>query len=149
MPDIWLQGGNPWELERSKICHPVGFFGVIDADGKWTPEETVVATAYDNPIPGYDTENTTNLRLWDARPIEELDLDAFNAGDYVESIESKRMADAIVSVLYPNDATPEGKLLRLKQQYFFVSASLQDVIARYKADTRHGDLTGLPNKACF
>eukprot|EP01023_Acetabularia_acetabulum_P010479 TRINITY_DN14767_c0_g3_i4.p1 TRINITY_DN14767_c0_g3~~TRINITY_DN14767_c0_g3_i4.p1 ORF type:complete len:878 (+),score=208.77 TRINITY_DN14767_c0_g3_i4:58-2691(+) len=149
MPDIWLQGGNPWELERRHVCYPVGFFGVVDADGKWTPEETVIATAYDNPIPGYNTQNTTNLRLWDARPIEELDLDAFNAGDYIESIEGRRMADAIVSVLYPNDATAEGKLLRLKQQYFFVTASLQDVIARYKADSRHGDLTGLPDKACF
>eukprot|EP01025_Chloroclados_australasicus_P057892 TRINITY_DN723_c0_g1_i1.p1 TRINITY_DN723_c0_g1~~TRINITY_DN723_c0_g1_i1.p1 ORF type:complete len:919 (-),score=118.15 TRINITY_DN723_c0_g1_i1:357-2993(-) len=149
MPDIWLQGGNPWEIERASVCYPIGFYGVLDSEGKWTPEETVIACAYDNPIPGYDTENTTNLRLWDARPMEELDLDAFNAGDYVESIEARRQADAIVSVLYPNDNTQEGKLLRLKQQFFFVSASLQDVIARYKADSRHGDLTGLPEKACF
>lgn len=115
--------GNPWELAKP-IYHTVKFGGSC-IKGSWKPKFTVKARAYDNPIPGWKTRNCGNLRLWDAVPEEELDLDAFNSGRYVESVEAKRKADAIVSVLYPNDATPEGKLLRLEQQYFFVSASIQ------------------------
>ena len=85
----------------------------------------MVAQAYDNPIPGYDTTTTTNLRLWDALPLTEFDLDAFNAGEYEKATADANKAAAISAVLYPNDSTPEGKELRLKQQYFFVSASLQ------------------------
>ncbi|GFH31492.1 alpha-1,4 glucan phosphorylase [Haematococcus lacustris] len=83
------------------------------------------AMAYDNPIPGYDTPTTSNLRLWDAQPLAEFDLTAFNAGDYDKAMAAKEKAEAISAVLYPNDSTPEGKELRLKQQYFFVAASLQ------------------------
>lgn len=115
--------GNPWELAKP-IYHTVKFGGSC-IKGNWKPKFTVKARAYDNPIPGWKTRNCGNLRLWDAIPEAELDLDAFNSGRYVESVEAKRKADAIVSVLYPNDATPEGKLLRLEQQYFFVSASIQ------------------------
>lgn len=107
-----------------QIKYPVKFGGTV-IKGKWTPKFQVIAQAYDNPIPGWKTENSTNLRLWDALPENEFNLDAFNRGDYVVSVEAKRKADAIVNVLYPNDATPEGKLLRLEQQYFFVSASMQ------------------------
>lgn len=81
--------------------------------------------AFDNPIPGYNTTTTTNLRLWDAQPEHEFDLAAFNAGDYEKAVLEKDRAEAISAVLYPNDSTPEGKELRLKQQFFFVSASLQ------------------------
>lgn len=115
--------GNPWELAKP-IYHTVKFGGSC-IKGTWKPKFTVKARAYDNPIPGWKTRNCGNLRLWDAVPEAELDLDAFNSGKYVESVEAKRKADAIVAVLYPNDATPEGKLLRLEQQYFFVSASMQ------------------------
>ena len=86
---------------------------------------TVIARAYDNPIPGWKTENSTNLRLWDALAVNDFDLEAFNRGDFADSLASRCKADAIVSVLYPNDNTPAGKLLRLEQQYFFVSASMQ------------------------
>lgn len=121
---IVLHGaGNPWELAKP-IYHTVKFGGSC-IKGTWKPKFTVKARAYDNPIPGWKTRNCGNLRLWDAVPEAELDLDAFNSGKYVESVEAKRKADAIVAVLYPNDATPEGKLLRLEQQYFFVSASMQ------------------------
>jgi starch phosphorylase len=152
VPDIWLTNGNPWEVKRGDIRFPVGFGGKVDAgkDGAavWTPSEQVVAVAYDNPIPGWRTPTVTNLRLWDAEPITEFDLTAFNAGEYDAATVEKERASAIAAVLYPNDSTPEGKELRLKQQYFFVSASLQDVLARFKA--AHGtDFELLPSKAAF
>ena len=115
--------GNPWELARP-LHYPVAFGGAVK-DGAWAPGFVVQARAYDCPIPGWKTENCGNLRLWDALPADDLDLDAFNRGDYVDAVEARRKADAIVSVLYPNDATAEGKQLRLQQQYFFVSASMQ------------------------
>jgi starch phosphorylase len=120
---IFVVAGNPWEQRRS-VKFPVNFGGSVE-DGKWTPAFAVTAQAYDCPIPGWKTENCGNLRLWDALPAQELDLNAFNKGKYIEASEAKRKADAIVSVLYPNDSTPEGKQLRLQQQFFFVSASMQ------------------------
>uniref|UniRef100_A0A383VH92 Alpha-1,4 glucan phosphorylase n=1 Tax=Tetradesmus obliquus TaxID=3088 RepID=A0A383VH92_TETOB len=151
VPDIWLTEGNPWEVKRHDICFEVGFSGkTSSSNGKtvWTPAEKVMAVAYDNPIPGYNTTTTSNLRLWDAEPITEFDLEAFNSGDYEKAVEERERALAISAVLYPNDSTPEGKELRLKQQYFFVSASLQDVMTRFKAV--HGDNWRLfPEKACF
>lgn len=155
VPDIWLTQGNPWEIPRHDIKYKVGFGGTVDrktVDGKevstWKPAEEVYAMAYDNPIPGYDTPTTSNLRLWDSLPIEEFDLAAFNAGDYKESVEARERAESISAVLYPNDSTPEGKELRLKQQYFFVAASLMDVVERFKAV--HGNNWDLlPEKACF
>ncbi|KAL4434792.1 hypothetical protein ABPG77_005319 [Micractinium sp. CCAP 211/92] len=146
LPDYWLDNGNPWEIRRPATQFKVGFYGSVQ-DGKWVPGEEVIAEAYDVPIPGYKTKTCSNLRLWDALPTTELDLEAFNAGNYVQAVEQKRKADEITAVLYPNDATEEGKELRLKQQFFFVSASLQDTIARYLE--KHSDLTGLPEKACF
>eukprot|EP00878_Enallax_costatus_P000865 GHUV01000991.1.p1 GENE.GHUV01000991.1~~GHUV01000991.1.p1 ORF type:complete len:874 (+),score=316.12 GHUV01000991.1:204-2825(+) len=151
VPDIWLTEGNPWEVKRHDIRFEVGFSGkTSSSSGKtvWTPGEKVIAVAYDNPIPGYATPTTSNLRLWDAMPITEFDLEAFNAGDYDKAVVEAERANAISAVLYPNDSTPEGKELRLKQQYFFVSASLQDVMSRFKS--RHGDDWQLfPEKACF
>lgn len=139
-PDYWLNFGNPWELERSaSVAYPISFYGhvsVHDENGRqvfrWNPVETVTAVAYDNPIPGFDTKNTINLRLWAAKPDREFDLQAFNTGDYVQAILSKQRAETLSSVLYPDDRTYEGKELRLKQQHFFVSATVQDVVRRYK-----------------
>ena len=108
----------------------------VDANGKerraWHGGEVVMAVAYDNPIPGYDTFNTINLRLFRAAPAREFDLASFNTGDYMRAIEQRQRAEAISSVLYPADSTFAGKELRLKQQYFFASATLRDVIRRFK-----------------
>lgn len=154
VPDIWLTNGNPWEIRRPDVKFVVGFGGKSEkkkVDGKevsvWTPAEKVYAMAFDNPIPGFQTPTTTNLRLWDAVPIAEFDLAAFNAGEYDKAMLDRERAEGIVAVLYPNDATPEGKELRLKQQYFFVSASIQDVVSRFKS--RHTDWAEFPDKACF
>lgn len=148
LPDKWIpEGGNPWEIRRPSVRFPVGFYGKVDSDGLWTPSEIVQAVACDVPIPGYRTRTTSNLRLWDCEPMQEFDLDAFNAGEYEEAVISRRKADEIVAVLYPNDATEEGKELRLKQQYFFVAASLQDTLARFL--DAHDNLEILPEKACF
>ena len=148
LPDKWIpETGNPWEIRRSAIRFPVGFYGSVDTDGVWAPEENVHAVACDVPIPGYRTTTTSNLRLWDCEPIEEFDLGAFNAGEYEKAVVNKRKADEIVAVLYPNDATAEGKELRLKQQYFFVAASLQDTLSRFLET--HSDFEKLPEKACF
>uniref|UniRef100_A0A7R9VNV1 Alpha-1,4 glucan phosphorylase n=1 Tax=Chlamydomonas euryale TaxID=1486919 RepID=A0A7R9VNV1_9CHLO len=156
LPDIWLTDGNPWEVKRGDIRYEVCFGGHSekkkDKDGKessiWVPAEKVIAQAYDNPIPGFQTPTVSNLRLWDAEPIKEFDLTAFNAGDYDIAMRDRERAESISAVLYPNDATPEGKELRLKQQYFFVAASLQDVFARFKS--KHGtDWAKLPDFATF
>lgn len=137
VPDVWLTNANPWEVKRPNVVYPVEF-----GDGP------VNAVAYDVPIPGFDTENTATLRLWDCEPVHEFDLEAFNKGDFYDAYNERERAEAITSVLYPNDSTPEGKFLRLKQQYFFVSASLQDVVGKFKA--KHGsDWDLFPEKACF
>ena len=139
-PDYWLNFGNPWELERSAThAYPISYYGhvsVHEENGRqafrWNPGETVTAVAYDIPVPGFHTKNTINLRLWAAKPDREFDLQAFNTGDYVQAILSKQRAETLSSVLYPDDRTYEGKELRLKQQHFFVSATVQDVVRRYK-----------------
>ena len=139
VPDYWLNFANPWEIPRPNLTYPVKFYGHVSTktvDGKqmfqWNAAEEVAAVAYDNPIPGFGTSNTINLRLWSAKPSKEFDLEAFNTGDYVKSILNKQRAETISSVLYPDDRTYEGKELRLKQQHFFVSATLQDIVRRYK-----------------
>ena len=136
LPDIWLTDGNPWEVRRDGVVSKVGFYGSVDSkSGKWNPGEVVLAQAYDTPIPGFGTKTMGNLRLWEALPSQggELDLAAFNEGRFVDAAAAARKASEISAVLYPNDATEEGKELRLKQQYFFVSASLQDVLSRHAA----------------
>jgi len=145
-PDYWLTLGNPWEIERPKVAYEIPFGGKVTKDGKWTPEESVMAVAYDNPIPGWKTDNTISLRLWGARPMQEFDLSQFNVGKYTESVASATAAGTICSVLYPEDSTPEGKMLRLKQQFFFTSASLQDIIQRF-LDAGHTDWDTLPEHA--
>ena len=146
VPDYWLDEGNPWEVRRPDTTYRVGFYGSA-TEGGWAPGEEVIAEAYDMPIPGYHTTTVGTLRLWNAKAVDEFDLDAFNVGDYDLAVAAKRKADDITAVLYPNDATEYGKELRLKQQFFFVSASLQDTIARYLAT--HEDLGGLASKAIF
>ncbi|KAH7651855.1 starch phosphorylase protein [Dioscorea alata] len=138
-PDYWLNFGNPWEIERVHVSYAVKFYGTVEEkhlNGKncivWTPGETVEAVAYDNPIPGYGTRNTINLRLWAAKPSGQYDMESFGTGDYINAVIDRQKAETISSVLYPDDRSYQGKELRLKQQYFFVSASVQDIIRRFK-----------------
>jgi len=138
-PDFWLANTYPFEIARPDIVYPVRFGGRVegynDEHGcwrqRWVGGEIVQAMAYDNPIPGFDTYNTNNLRLWRACPAEEFDFAAFNESHYTEAVEARRRAEDLSSVLYPNDDKWEGKVLRLKQQYFFVSASLQDLLREF------------------
>ncbi len=139
LPDYWLEHGNPWEIERADVIYPIRFYGHIKKykDGgvdraHWDGGEVVMAMAYDTPIPGFNTFNTNNLRLWRARPCNQFDFKSFNSGDYFNAIGERQRAEYITSVLYPNDSTQGGKELRLKQQYFFCSATIRDVIRRYK-----------------
>ncbi|KAG7660592.1 GPH1 [[Candida] subhashii] len=140
-PDYWLKYSNPWVLDRNEIQIPVDFYGYVYEEhdpntGKvkknWNGGERVLAVAADFPIPGYNTSNTNNLRLWNAKPTEEFDFTKFNAGDYQQSVAAQQRAESITSVLYPNDNFESGKELRLKQQYFWVAASLHDIVRRFK-----------------
>jgi len=154
-PDYWLTFGNPWEIERLIVSYPVKSYGHVSVhqeEGRqvyrWNAGEQVTAVAYDNPIPGFDTRNCINLRLWAAKPAREFDLEAFNTGDYVQAILGKQRAETLSSVLYPDDRTYEGKELRLKQQNFFVSATLQDCVRRYK-DAHPDNWELFPEKVAF
>lgn len=136
MPDNWLRFGNPWELPRYDETVPVKLGGYTqgyqDSKGhyrvSWIPERTVLAIPHDTPVPGYKTNTVNPLRLWKAEASEEFNFEAFNAGNYDRAVEEKINSETISKVLYPNDNTPAGKELRLAQQFFFVSASLQDLI---------------------
>lgn len=137
-PDPWLENQNPWELPRLDVTYEVRFYGhaerLHDGSGRaiWAGGQEVVAVAYDVMIPGYGTKTTNNLRLWESRSKRGFDLNSFNAGNYEGAVESSNSADAITSVLYPNDHTSFGKELRLKQQYFWTAASLADIMRRFK-----------------
>jgi starch phosphorylase len=137
-PDPWLENSNPWELPRIDVTYEIRFHGVADkyhdgsGRGVWHGGQEVLAVAYDVMIPGYETRNTNNLRLWESKPKRGFDLNSFNAGDYEHAVESSNSAAAITSVLYPNDHTTFGKELRLKQQYFWTAASLADILRRFK-----------------
>jgi len=143
-PDYWLKFSNPWEIPRKEIQIPVDFYGHVehtkDDNGvkksTWIGGERVLAVAYDFPTPGYKTENVNNLRLWSAEPTKEFDFSKFNAGDYQNSVAGQQRAESITAVLYPNDNFDSGKELRLKQQYFWVSASLHDILRRFKKTKR-------------
>jgi glycogen phosphorylase len=136
LTDKWLQLGNPWELERAERAVSVSFGGHTEAwtdeHGKyrvrWIPDRMVKAIPYDTPISGYHSRTTNTLRLWSAEATEMFDLAAFNVGDYLGAVQAKIDSETISQILYPNDENPHGKQLRLEQQYFFVSASLQDMI---------------------
>jgi starch phosphorylase len=155
VPDYWLVQGNPWEIERVDVSYPIRLYGHVvshtEADGterrSWEGGETILAIAYDNPVPGFDTYNTINLRLWKAVPSREFDLASFNSGDYIRAVDDRQRAESISSVLYPSDATLNGKELRLKQQYFFVSATIRDVLRRFKKRPEH-KWVDFPHKVC-
>jgi len=137
-PDPWLATQNPWELPRLDVTVEVRFFGKSDRleDGSgravWSGGQEVLAVAYDVMIPGCEVKTTNNLRLWESKPKRGFDLNSFNTGDYEKAVESSNSAEAITSVLYPNDHTTFGKELRLKQQYFWTAASLSDIMRRFK-----------------
>ena len=140
-PDYWLTHGNPWEVERLDVKYLVRLYGHVgtytdETSGttryRWEGGEVIVAVAYDVPVPGHGTYNTNNMRLWSSKPSHEFDLASFNAGDYYGAVEAKERCESITSVLYPSDDNDNGKVLRLKQQFFFVSATLQDALRRYK-----------------
>ncbi|TGM01242.1 glycogen/starch/alpha-glucan phosphorylase [Leptospira jelokensis] len=140
MPDHWDADGVPYEVVRSDISFSVGFFGHtetrVSGKGKiqhdWVPDETVLASAHDYPIPGFNTSTVNYLRLWAAKSSEEFNLDYFNHGDYMKAVQDKSISENISKVLYPNDTTEQGKVLRLKQQYFMVCASLQDILIQFR-----------------
>ena len=140
VPDGWLRYGNPWEIPRLGDRFRVQFHGrvhtYVNDRGRltkdWVDTKDVLATPYDTPIPGYGTGTVNTLRLWGARAVQEFDLEEFNAGDYIGAIEARARSENICRVLYPNDNFFVGKELRLAQEYFFVSATLQDIIRRYK-----------------
>lgn len=137
IPDYWLNFGDPWRIRKDTITHQVQFYGRTE-NGVWKPSLTVNAVANDFLIPGFGTDNTLALRLWSSKPTIELDEEKFRGGDYYDAISMKQCCENLTSVLYPNDNTYEGKEMRLMQEYFMSSASLQDIIRRiknnYKAD---------------
>ena len=133
-PDYWLSGGNPWEFPRPEVQYRVRFGGRIEKHGdqvQWLDGEEVLAMAYDTIIPGYATDTTNTLRLWSAKATTEIDLSAFNRGNYFAAVEYKNHSENVSRVLYPDDSTQSGRELRLRQEYFFVSASMQDMVARH------------------
>ena len=152
-PDEWLGFGNPWEFQRPEVVYHVHFGGsverVTDAKGRdraiWHPAETVQAVAYDTPIVGWRGAHVNALRLWSARAPDPLKLDVFNTGDYLGASAEQARAESICKFLYPNDESAAGRELRLRQEYFFVAASLQDLIKRHLAS--EGQLRGLAQKA--
>ena len=156
VPDDWLRDGNPFEIKRPEYTQTVKFGGYvrIEYDEKLGRNryvldgyQSVLAVPYDIPIVGYNNNIVNSLRIWDAQPEIEFNLDSFDKGDYDKAVEQKNLAESIVKVLYPNDNHYSGKELRLKQQYFFVSATLQQVVKRFMAT--HDDIHDLPDYACF
>jgi glycogen phosphorylase len=154
-PDNWLRYGNCWEFPRPEITYPVHFGGHVvsykDETGntryRWTDQDTVLAMAYDTPIPGNNGETVNFLRLWSAKATSEFNLQLFNVGDYIKAVGDKNDSENLSRVLYPDDTTERGRTLRLMQQYFFVTASLQDILRRYlKVHTGFDDL---PSKAAI
>ena len=147
VPDYWLTHGNPWEFPRPEVTYRVQFGGhVLKTSGayQWVDTHDVQAMAYDTIIPGYDTTATNTLRLWSAKATEEINLGAFNRGNYFEAVERKNHSENVSRVLYPDDSTPSGRELRLQQEYFFVSASVQDLLHRYLR--KHEGFEELPSK---
>ena len=151
LPEDWLSSGNPWEFERPEVAYRIGFGGSVDVvrqpDGTtrsvWRPADSVRAVAYDTPIAGWRGKHINTLRLWSARASDPISLDDFNRGDHVGALADRVRLEAVSRVLYPSDATPAGHELRLRQEIFFASASLQDLLRRHKQ--QHGDLASLPD----
>jgi starch phosphorylase len=153
--DNWLRNGNPWDLMRRSLTYKVQFYGKTETYNKgngelgfkWVDTENVLAVAYDVPIPGYKSQVVNNLRLWRAKATVDFEFADFNKGNYIESVAKKDDSETISKVLYPNDTYVEGKFLRLKQQYFFVSATLQDIIRKYKI--KHPAFDQFADKTCI
>ena len=154
-PDNWLRYGNPWEFPRPEVLYQVKFHGRVvnyaDEKGQarfhWVDSDDVMAMAHDYPIPGYDTDTVNNMRLWAAKSTRDFDLGYFNEGNYIRAVEDKNESENLSKVLYPDDTTEMGRELRLKQQYFFVCASLQDIL--YRFGKYHGNFEALPNKVAI
>ena len=151
LPETWLEYGNPWEFERRESAYHVGFGGEVIADEaslpKWVPAEQVIAMAVDTPVVGYRGKRVNTLRLWNAHALDPIRLDAFNAGDHIGALAGKNRAESLTRVLYPADSSPAGQELRLRQEYFFSSASLQDILRRHMQF--FGDIRTLPDKAAI
>ncbi|MFT5504644.1 MAG: starch phosphorylase [Gammaproteobacteria bacterium] len=155
-PDAWLRGGHPWELERSEYGQLIHFGGRVeqyaDDEGRghrrWVDTHDVLAIPFDVPVPGYQNGTVNTLRLWSSVAIDEFNLNEFNAGSYTEAVAARTAAENITMVLYPNDASENGKELRLRQQYFLASASLKDILRQWL--NRHGDnFEHFAEKHCF
>ncbi|MDG4880357.1 glycogen/starch/alpha-glucan phosphorylase [Mesorhizobium sp. WSM4884] len=156
LPETWLDHGNPWEFERRERSFEVGFGGSVESitskDGRlerhvWKPTEHVLAVAYDTPVAGWRARRVNTLRLWSGMPIDPILLDKFNAGDHIGALAESNKADALSRVLYPADSHMAGQELRLRQEYFFSTASLQDIVQRHLS--QYGDLKSLPDKAAI
>ncbi|MBB4275871.1 glycogen/starch/alpha-glucan phosphorylase [Rhizobium mongolense] len=155
LPESWLAHGNPWEFERRESAYEIGYGGTVDvandAEGEpryvWKPAERVIAAAFDTPVVGWRGKRVNTLRLWSAQPIDPILLDAFNAGDHIGALRESNKAESLTRVLYPADATPAGQELRLRQEFFFSSASLQDILRRHLQ--QYDDFTSLPDKVAI
>lgn len=155
LPDEWLQLGSPWEFARPEYAVRVHFYGRIEVShdksgkmiSKWVDTQDVLAVPYDFPIPGYKNDVVNTLRLWSARSTEEFDFDYFKYGDYEQAVHQKISSEVISKVLYPNDEISRGKELRLKQEYFFTAASIQDIIRRFKSE--NSDVRDLAQKVAI
>ena len=154
-PDQWLRFGNPWELDHSEYAYPVHFYGhviqQVDSDGRlvfmWQNTDDVLAAAYDVPIPGYQTNTVNSLRLWAAKSSEDFNLNYFNHGNYAKAVQDKVESENISKILYPRDDFMLGRELRLKQEYFLSSATLQDIMRRFKKTCQ--DFTKFPEKVAI
>ncbi|KWT87769.1 maltodextrin phosphorylase [Agrobacterium tumefaciens str. B6] len=152
LPETWLAHGNPWEFERRESSYESGVGGSVETIGGyedpqrfvWKPAERVIAMAYDTPVVGWRGTRVNTLRLWSAQPIDPILLAAFNAGDHIGALRESNKAESLTRVLYPADATPAGQELRLRQEFFFSSASLQDILRRHLQ--QYPDFTSLPDK---
>jgi starch phosphorylase len=155
VPEEWLAFRNPWEFQRREIVHEIGFGGAVKVERNWDgaemhtwrPDEQVLAVAYDTPVVGWRGDLINTLRLWSARAVDPISLDAFNKGDHVGALYERTRAETISRVLYPADSNPAGQELRLRQEYFFTSASLQDLIRRHMQ--RFGDIRSIADKAAI
>jgi starch phosphorylase len=154
-PDNWLRYGNPWEFPRTDVIYRVQFKGNaqrVSEEGQpahyvWTETEDVMAMAYDTPIPGYGGKTVNNLRLWSAKASRDFDLRYFNEGNYIRAVEQKTQSENLSKVLYPDDTTQMGRELRLRQEYFFVAATLQDILSHFTKD--HDSFEELPNEVAI
>jgi starch phosphorylase len=152
LPEDWLENGNPWEFPRREAAYRIGFGGSVlsevakdgVAHASWQPGEIMLAMAFDTPMVGWRGKRVNTLRLWSARAIDPIHLDAFNTGDFTAALSSSTRAEIITRILYPSDSSPQGQELRLRQEYFFTSASLQDIIRRHLQ--QYPDLTNLADK---